>query len=255
MLESADLNPGGFLATLGLERRHCPLLVSPILAAVLAEKLLDSDRSAEAQVVLSAALEVFPDDIRLRQLQGLLWSRAGRLEEACSWLEAIEVTDSAADEETQGILAGAYKRWADADAERREEWLTASHAKYERGWRQSHQTSTYLGINAAALALWLQLPGKTRPLAQTIRDLLQARRQGLAQAAGGAPRFLSCWDQLALAEAHLLLEEWDAARQCYHEAFERFARQTKALEVAREQAKRNLESLGRVDLIATFFPD
>lgn len=254
MLESRELGPHGFLDTLGLERRRCPLLVSPLFAAVLVEKLLDGNRGDEAQAVLSAVLDRFPDDIRLRQLQGLLWSRAGRLEEACGWLEAVEATDSAADEETQGILAGVYKRRADAEPARREEWLRASHAKYERGWRQSQETNTYLGINAAAMALWLRLPGKSAPIAHTIRELLETRRQSLAQAGDRTPRFLNCWDQLTLAEAHLLLLEWDAARQCYREAVERFPNQTKALDVARDQANKDLEALDRPDLTGTTYP-
>jgi tetratricopeptide (TPR) repeat protein len=254
LLESADLDRRGFLARLGLERRHCPLLVSPVLAAVLIERLLDGTRADEAQIVLRAALERFPDDIRLRQLQGLLWSRAGRLEDACRWLEAIEATDSAADEETQGILAGAYKRRADAEPARREEWLKASHAKYERGWRQSRETNTYLGINAAAIALWLRMPGNAPAIARGIRDLLEARRRRLIQAGGTGKRFLNCWDQLTLAEAHLLLQEWESARQCYREAIDRFPRQAKALEVAREQAVKNLAALGRSDLVGELFP-
>jgi tetratricopeptide (TPR) repeat protein len=254
LLESADLDRRGFLATLGLERRHCPLLVSPVLAAVLIERLLDGNRADEAQFVLTAALNRFPDDIRLRQLQGLLWSRAGRLEDACHWLEAIEATDSAADEETQGILAGAYKRRADAEPARREEWLKTAHGKYERGWRQSRETNTYLGINAAALAVWLRLSGKTSAIARGIRDLLEARRQRLIQADGTTPRFLNCWDQLTLAEAHLLLQDWDSAQQCYREAVDRFPKQSKALDVARVQANKNLVALGRSDLVDKLFP-
>jgi tetratricopeptide (TPR) repeat protein len=245
MLESAGLDAHGFLATLGLERQHCPVLVSPVLASVLIEKLLDAGR-AEAQVVLSAALERFPDDIRLRQLQGLLWSRAGKLEEACAWLEATDTTDTAADEETQGILAGAYKRRADAEPARRDEWLKAAHARYERGWRQSRETNTYLGINAAALGLWLRLSGLGTAIARKVRGLLDARRRGLA----GKAQSLNLWDQLTIAEAHLLLEEFDAARKEYSEAGVRFPAQGKALEVARGQAKKDLEALGRGDMVA-----
>ena len=62
-------------------------------------------------------------------------SRTGRVEEACRLLEAIEPTDSEAAEETLGILAGAYKRRADAEPAKRDEWLKASYEKYERGWR------------------------------------------------------------------------------------------------------------------------
>jgi hypothetical protein len=245
MLESAGLDERGFLATLGLERQACPVLVSPVLASVLIEKLLDAGRP-EAQVVLSAAVERFPDDVRLRQLQGLIWSRGGKLEEACAWLEATETTDSAADEETQGILAGAYKRRADAELARREGWLKAAHAKYERGWRQSRETNTYLGINAAALALWLRLPNRGTAIAAKIRDLLDARRRGLAEHS----QALNLWDQLTLAEAHLLLEEFDSARKEYFEAGTRFPGQGKALEVARGQAKKDLEAMGRGDMIA-----
>ena len=254
MLESAEIDKHGFLATLRLDVRHCPVLASPVLAAVLVERLLDSKRADEAQVVLTAALARFADDVRLRQLQGLLWSRAGRLAEACAWLEAIEPTDSAADEETQGILGGAYKRQADAEPAERLAWLTKSHAKYERGWEKSQRTNVYLGINAAATSLWLGLPGQTTPIAKRIRDLLQVRQNKLAQTDGGVARYLSCWDQLTLAEAHLLLHEWDAARQCYREAQERFPTQTKALELARNQANPNLEFLGHGDLIGVVFP-
>jgi tetratricopeptide (TPR) repeat protein len=254
MLESRDLDKRGFLDTLGLHRPHCPLLLSPVLAAVLVERLLDGGRTDEAQTVLNAARERFADDIRLRQLQGLLWSRAGRLEDACAWLEAIETTDSAADEETQGILAGAYKRRAAAEPERRDEWLQACHAKYQRGWQQSRGANTYLGINAAALALWLGQPRESTTIATSVRDLLESRRRGLARGTGSTPRFLNCWDQLTLAEAHLLLKDWDTAREYYREAVERFPKQTKALEVARDQANEHLRWLGRSDLIGSMFP-
>jgi tetratricopeptide (TPR) repeat protein len=254
MLEAAELDKTGFLSILGLDRRHCPLLVSPVLAAVLIEKLLDGKRTTEAQVVLTSGLERFPDDVRLRQLQGLLLSRVGRLEEACFLLESIEMVDSEADEETQGILAGAYKRRAEADPAKADEWLRACHAKYALGWRQSHEANTYLGINAAATALWLGLSGLTEPIAISIRNLLEARRLGLEQVDRDKPRCLNCWDQLTLAEAHLLLQDWDAARQCYQEAVERFPGQTKPLEVARQQAKKNLGALGRADLIDGMLP-
>lgn len=253
LLEAADLDERTFLSSLHLERHHCPLLLSPVLAAVVVERLLDGDRAREAETVLKAVLDPFPDDVRLRQLHGLLCSRTGRLAEACTRLEAIATTDSAADEETQGILAGAYKRRAEAEPGRRREWLQACHDRYEQGWRGSQGANPYLGINAAATALWLGLSGQTAPIAQAVRDVLESRRQGLEEA-GEAVRSLNCWDQLTLAEAHLLLQQWDAARQHYHEAQQRFPRQTAALDVAREQAHEDLAALGRPDLIGTMFP-
>jgi len=104
------------------------------------------------------------------------------------------------------------------------------------------------------MALWLGLPGQATPTATSIRDLLEARRLGLAPADSEAPRWLNCWDQLTLAEAQLLLQEWDAARQRYREAVERFPTQIEALEVARKQANKDLEALGRADLIGSIFP-
>jgi tetratricopeptide (TPR) repeat protein len=253
MLETDNLNEQGFLDCLGLERRHCPVLQSPLLAAVLAERLLDGNRPNEAQIILSAALARFPDDVRLRQLQGLTWSRTGRLEDACAYLEAIDPTDSAADEETQGILAGACKRRAAADPERRTEWLTRCHERYDRGWRSSQERNTYLGVNAAATGLWLGLPDQGTAEARKVRNLLETRRLNLEKADGQPPRFLNCWDQLTLAEAHLLLRDWETARQSYRTARERFPNQKKALEVAREQANADLVALDRADLVEGFF--
>ena len=252
MLESAELRGPGFVERLRLNDRFGVLLMSPLLAAVLVERLLDGGRTDEAQAVLTAGLGWSSDDVRLRQLQGLLWSRTGRLAESCAWLEKIGPDDSAADEETQGILAGAYKRRAETEPARRGEWLAACHDRYVRGWRRSGERNPYLGINAAATALWLGLAGPGASAAAAVRDLVTERRRGLAF--GGAARFLNCWDQLTLAEAHLLLREWDAAREAYREARERFPRQTKALEVAREQARKDLEALGQAGLLESIFP-
>jgi hypothetical protein len=252
MLDESVLNADGFVDALGLRRGDCPLLVSSVFAAVVAERLLASKRFPQAQAVLTAALERCSDDVRLRQLQGVLWSRTGRLDEACALLEGIETTDSAADEETQGILAGAYKRRAQAESQ--QEWLAAAHAKYERGWQQSRRSNTYLGINAATLAVWLGRSAQGTAIAEQVRALLQERQRQLASGGAGAGRFLNCWDQLTLAEAHLLLQDWGRAREGYRVARERFSNRSGELVVAREQAKKDLEALGRGDLLEEVFP-
>jgi hypothetical protein len=107
----------------------------------------------------------------------------------------------------------------------------------------------YLGVNAAALALWLGLPGHAATAAR-VRDGVEERRCGL-EAAG---RQLNCWDQLTLAEAHLLLGEWDSAALRYREAHERFPKWASALEVACGQAEQDLIALGRADLTASICP-
>jgi len=185
-------------------------------------------------------------------LQGLLLSRALRLDEACALLESIEGIDSAADEETQGILGGIYKRRADAEPAKRDEWLRACQARYDRGWNQSRESNVYLGINAAATALWLGNPDRAHTIASSIRDRLVTRSEQLAQSKNRDIAFLNCWDQLTLAEAHLLLGEWDAARLAYAEARDHFPANLQAMQVAFEQVEKNLRILNRADLIDSF---
>ena len=247
MLRDEVISGPGFVTTLRLDAKNCPLLASPVLAAVLAEKLLDRDRAEEAQAVLTAALGRFPDDVRLRQLQGLHWSRMGRLAEACEWLESIGPADAAADEETQGILAGAFKRRADADPTRRDEWRRRSQQVYEQGWRRSGDANGYLGINAAATALWLKQPGHER-IATGVRALMQERKRSLS------PRPLHFWDAVTLAEANLLLRRWDEAREGYAAAWSNHPHEKQSQGVARTQAEKDLAALGRPDLLGTILP-
>jgi tetratricopeptide (TPR) repeat protein len=254
LLESAKIGEHGFLRSVGLDRPDAALLLSPVFPAILAERLLDDRRHDPADAVLSAARQHFPDDVRIRQLQGLLWSRTGRLSEACDCLGAIGRVDPVTDQETHGILAGAYKRRAEAEPERRVDWLKAAHKRYERGWRDSQRTNTYLGINTAALALRLGMAGQVEPIARRVRVLLEARREQLARSGTPERRFLNVWDQLSLAEAHLLLRSWEEAKRLYAEARERFAAQKGALGVADEQGIVDLTALGRADLAGDIFP-
>ncbi len=255
LVEDASLTEKHMLVFLHLERKDCPVLVSPLFASVIAERFINGDGEKEAQTLLDAALDRFPQDVRLRQLQGLLWSRMGQLEKACDWLEKIESPDAALDEEIQGILAGAYKRRAKAEPDHRQHWLQQSFNKYHLGWRQSGQQNTYLGINAAAMALWLARSDQTRIIATDVRDLLDARREALKRAKLQGNQSLNLWDQLTLAEAHLLLEEWQKAERGYEEARQRFPGHVKAHEVARGQAESNLEAMGKSDLKNLVFTD
>jgi tetratricopeptide (TPR) repeat protein len=246
MLHSAQLDGPGLLATLRLSDPHCPLLASPVLASVLAERLLDAGRRDEAQAVLTAALGRTPGDVRLRQLQGLLLSRSGRPAQACEWLERIGPTDWAADDETEGILAGAYKKRADAEPDARDGWLRRSHALYECAWRRSEGSNLYHGINVAALGLWLGRPDYPSAARSVLVEL--ALREGRL-----SPRPLSLWDELTRAEAHLLLGEFDQARAAYRAAARGHPGEDGAIGVARTQAGKDLKALGREDLAGWMF--
>ncbi len=214
---------------------------TPVVPAVLAERLLDRKEHARAWAVLDQAGRIFPDDLRLRQLTGLYLSRTGRLDEAVECLEALDKAH-AKDEETVGILAGAYKRqWlADRDQVGR---LRQAYLRYRSGWESARQSSTYLGINAATTALWLGNPDEARRIAAEVLTLFEQREASVARhgGAGLAPGF---WDQVTRAEALLLLGQMQAAAKSYRDAFRLGAGERYGVEVSRSQAVEDLRALG-----------
>lgn len=244
-----DSNPrADLLASLRLKEHDSLALLTPIIPAVLAEILLGRERQEEAFAVLEAARQRFEDDVRLKQLVALYWSRRGdregkveHLHLARHALEGIAPTISWADEETLGILAGIYKRLAQLDSA--DAWLRKCQETYRAGWVLSEETNWYLGINAAATALWLGQQGEVVHLAGLVRKSLENLRQQL-QASPGGPRPLTYWDQVTLAEAYLLLRDLDRAGPLYRDAFARFPEKTSEIGVTKKQAQRNLEHLG-----------
>ena len=106
-------------------------LKTPAVPAVLAEELLARQQNPLAHQVLTAASRVFVNDLRLRQLMGLYWSRSGDFDEALRCLEPLNERWHD-DEETVGLLAGVYKRrWLASREE--EEWLSKAFRLYGRG--------------------------------------------------------------------------------------------------------------------------
>jgi tetratricopeptide (TPR) repeat protein len=216
---------------------------TPVLPAVLAERLLERGDFSHARAVLDTAARSFPEDLRLRQLDGLHLSRTGRLDEAIDRLEALDKS-SADDEETVGILAGVYKRRCQAN--RGEvECLRRAHRLYRGGWDRAKRTNAYLGINAATAALWLGNAEESRRTAGEVLTLLQKRAGAVDESAFRiAPGF---WDQVTLAEARLLLGETDAAAAAYRTAFDEARGKRGDIDVSRAQASEILRSQGRSD--------
>jgi tetratricopeptide (TPR) repeat protein len=215
---------------------------TPVIAAVLAERLLDRKEFPRAWLVLEQAARAFPDDVRLRQLTGLYLSRTGRLDEAIQCLEALDRTDGE-DEETAGILAGAYKRRWQLDRGQIE-WLRQAHRLYQSGWAKAKRSSTYLGINAATTALWLEKPAEARRIASDVVALFDRRAAGISGhgvAVGLVPGF---WDRVTLAEAQLLLGQRTTAAKTYRDAFRSGAEERSGVEVSRAQAAEILRVQG-----------
>ena len=88
MLDDPGFEPRTLMAP-GGEGIDPGLLRTPALSAVLIEMLLDRGEHDEAQHMLNRALDKFPDDLRLRQLRGLHYSRTGQLREAIAYLEPL----------------------------------------------------------------------------------------------------------------------------------------------------------------------
>ena len=215
----------------------------PALPATAAEMLLDGKEHDEARRLLEAALGESPDDLRLNQLMGLYWSRTGNLREALRLLEPLHAR-YLDDGETAGITAGVYKRlWKSDKSDGK--WLEQSHRAYRHGWDASRQSNAYLGVNAATTALWLGRPEDAREIAASVRRLLQRRAAALAKHTADPDLVLNYWDHVTLAEAHLLLGEYAAARAAYVEAFARHAECLDNIAVSRGQLGDILRRSGR----------
>jgi tetratricopeptide (TPR) repeat protein len=238
--EDADLGAAARQMDPGLGGR---LPVTPTLPAVLAELLLDRGDHASAEALLRAALARFPDDLRLRQLQGLYFSRTGRLQEALAWLEPL-YEEHGDDGETAGITAGAYKRaWFEVRS--RQDWLESSHRAYRQAWKKSKQSNGYLGINAATTSLWLGRPAESCKIAETVSELLRSQMAALAKFSGDEDLAFNFWQHMTLAEADLLLGRLPEAQDRLRRTIERYGdRQRSNIDVAQRQFDAILSAQG-----------
>jgi hypothetical protein len=226
-LASADANP--------------PYMIAATLAAVIADLLLCRGETDLAFSVLDPAIARFPDDLRVQQLTVLAWKRRGDLKKAVEAAAPL-LSRTRDDDETAGIIAGVYKQlYLDAGES---DMLQKSHKAYLGGWEGSKNSNAYLGINAAATALWLGRAPESRRLAGEVRQLLLRRVEAVAKAGDKQMLAASYWDEVTLAEAELLTGELSAARSRYLAAFVSQAKSKGNIKVATDQAQRHLTPLG-----------
>jgi tetratricopeptide (TPR) repeat protein len=188
------------------------LWLSQTPVCVTIRQLIDSDRLESAAALLTEAKARFPGDLLLQQLNGLLLSRSGRLEEALEVLEPLARVRFD-EEETSGILAGVHKRlWSDRG---RSESLDKARRIYARGWTKSGHRNTYLGINAATLAL---MDGDAALAQQTAAQLARQildRREDMERRWGEKAPAHDPWERATLAEAFLIQQKIPEAREQY----------------------------------------
>ncbi|HXC53948.1 MAG TPA: tetratricopeptide repeat-containing protein [Rhizomicrobium sp.] len=213
----------------------------PALSAMIAETLISCGQAEQAQAVLAAALAQVPDDLRLNQLYALGCRRAGRPDEAIARLKTLSSRYSE-DEETLGITAGALKAcWqtqqGPADA------LAQAQKLYQKGWQVSRERNLYLGVNAAAIALW-RGDDKTGAAAARIAGNFTLRNEQLAAAGIDVAAQRDYYDLVTEAEARLLAGEGAVARALYAGAFARFAARKGDIAGSKVQANRSIALLG-----------
>jgi tetratricopeptide (TPR) repeat protein len=220
---------------------HPVLFSTPVLAAVLAEILLGRGKAEEALRVLHAAIDKSPNDLRLRQLMGLAWSRLGLLDLAIDCLEPL-YTRFSDDEETAGILAGVYKRRWVRDRSNVAD-LEKSHHAYKKAWKFSGKKSTYVGINSATTALFLGRREEAGKQALEIENLLRQRTARLPGNLIDSRLDFRFWDQVTLGEAQLLQGHWETARDTYRAAFQQHPERSGDIDVSRRQRDEILKIL------------
>lgn len=213
--------------------------LGPWFVAALAERLIGQG-DLELTGKLLDHFEHWPrHEPRITQLRLLRLSRLGELDDGRAMALAVELKGGNPDGESLGIVAGFYKRLV---LERRPDRKFSQHdikqlkesaRLYKLGWKNSRRMNTYLGINAAATALWLGEGDEARKLAERIRDLIQVRLKTIDANVGA----LGLWEQLTLAEALLLSGDMTGAIGEYRAAKARFPDSVGSIEKAIWQAR------------------
>jgi len=180
---------------------------------------------------------------RFQQLKGLHLSRMCRFDEALKLLES-EYTKQRnerqawVEDETVGILGGVYKRiW---DSNKDDGHLAKSHETYRWGWRRSK--NTYLGINAATTALWLDNISEAKQIAGEVKSTL-IKRRAMIKSRADSRYDLNYWDLATLAESHLLAGESAQAAELYSFAFTTHSKNSESISVTKKQLARIIEHL------------
>ena len=93
--------------------------------------------------------------------------------------------------------------------ENRQEWLQKAFDSISRGWEGSKKASFYLGVNAATTALWLGSGPESRRIAAEVVQRLLDRSSKLARFRANRDLAMNYWDHATLAEAQLLLGQWE----------------------------------------------
>jgi hypothetical protein len=246
-----------------LMARFAEVEASPHVASLAATYLIAVKDWPDAEKVLSASRARFPDDLRLRTVELLMFSRRGQLGKAEPVADELSKR-AVEDGEIMGICGGVYKRlWEAVEAKTappvekgrtRPDPLKRSHECYFKPWERGGRIDTYIGINAATTALLLGREADARAYAAEVVRVLE-RRDGQIRASGLKPKPVedmeAYYRDVTLAEAKLLAGQTDAAMALYRRAFVTYASYSGLIEGTRKQAQAiaRASGLGRLGLL------
>lgn len=241
-IEDGDKEAAGLLMA-----RRDDALSSRFLAMLCAESLIACGHPAEAGELLARCAAAFGSDQRHQQLAALVLSRTGRLEEAVTAAGRL-LQRYPDDDETAGIAGGIYKRRWDRDATQTKA-LAKAHELYRKQWEKGKKINAYLGVNAAATALYLGDAEGARAIAGAVAEAMDKRDGALAAANlkpqdGGLAEY---YDRVSRAEALLVSGRTDEAAAAYAVAFADYPWLAGSIEGTRAQARRIAATLGLQD--------
>jgi hypothetical protein len=209
-----------------------------------AERFLHIGEPLLTYNTVQKGLDVWPENVRLRQLQGIALARSGDTLKANRVLAALR-SEGHTDGETMGPLARTHKDLglSSPDSEQGREHLRAAMAIYEEGYQKSMRAGRmddayYTGINAAAMAIFLDDNTRARDLAASVREICLARSgEDLSPDA-------AYWVQATLAEAALILGDLDEAGALYRKTASMSGGRYGDLATTRRQASLLLDHMG-----------
>ncbi|MEP6821449.1 MAG: TRAFs-binding domain-containing protein [Chthoniobacterales bacterium] len=181
----------------------------PAIYSLLGEKVLKEGEPLLAYDIVAEGMNYAPDDVRLRQLQGLALARSGANARARQLFEKLRAENNL-DDETLGMLARTYKDDASLAKTRREarEFLQQAAAVYAEAY---HLNGGYwTGINAATTAL---LVGKKREAAKLAATVRASCLRELKRTRGD-----KYWLLATLGEEALISRDWSQAADWYAQA-------------------------------------
>ena len=181
----------------------------PEVYRAIAQAILRHGEPLLAYDVITEGLASWPEDLRLRQLQGLALARSGATERAKLILEKLQ-RDGQCDEETLGMLGRTYKDLAvHAGATSvRERFLKRAAETYQQAYAAS--SGYWSGINAASMNLLIGEVEQAQLLAGKVCEQYLKKIED-----SSGDRY---WEFAVLGEAALIRRDLSQAAEWYTQA-------------------------------------